>query len=225
MAKSGPVRSGENPRPPVGAGRTLIYIPILHTEADMGTLAGSVRRLAVAELGRGAWNRNIEAIDRLWAHIRLTVESWPLPWKKVRLFQDGLAVCGRERQIVRALARAGSPNHQLLLSLMKRGATLVGTESPQLLVAEYRLVRMALAARESQNAPRIQPNYSAESSRLLVRRDRYIARRINGSLDAGETGILFLGMLHQVVPRLARDLCVSYPIYRPPQVSLWSKPT
>jgi hypothetical protein len=182
----------------------------------MGTLAGSVRRVTVDGLGRDAWNRNVEAIGRLWAHIGRTVESWPMSWKRVRLFQDGLPVCGRERRIVRALARVRSPNHQLLLSLMKHGATLVGTESPKLLVEEYRLVRLTLAARDSKDAPKIQAKYAAQSSRLLIRRDRYIAKRLNESLDAGQTGILFLGMLHQVVARLAKDIQVSYPIFRPP---------
>lgn len=224
MTRSVSARSGRNTKPVADAGRTLIYIPILHTHADMGTLAGSVRRVTVEGLGREALDRNVEAIDRLWARIRQTIESLPVSWKKVRLFQDGLPVCGRERQIVRALARARSPNHQLLLSLMRRGATLMGTESPKLLVEEYRLVRKTLAARDSRDAPKIQAKYAAQSSRLLVQRDRYIARRIDQSLDVGGTGILFLGMLHQVVARLAKDIQVSYPIFRPPNVVFGTNP-
>ncbi len=147
----------------------------------MGGLARSVQHLVVQKLGGRAWHQNIDVIGRLWAYVRETVESWNIPWDKVRLYQDGLPFCGHERQIVQTLTDAGSPNHQLLLSLTKRGATLEGTESPQLLVEEYRLARRILGARDPQHAAKIQARYAAQSRRLLVRRDRYIVGRINES--------------------------------------------
>ena len=48
---------------------------------------------------------------------------------------------------------------------------------------------------------------------LLVRRDQYIANRINRSLSAGETGILFLGMLHAVERYLDPDIRVVHPVH------------
>lgn len=181
----------------------------------MGGLARLIQHLVVQKLGGQAWQSDVDLIGRMWAYIRGTVESWNIPWGKVRLYQDSLPLCGRETQIVQALAEAGSPNHQLLLSLMKRGATLEGTESPQLLVEEYRLARLILGARDPQDAARIHARHAVQSRRLLARRDRHIVGRINQSLRAGETGILFLGMLHSVAPRLAKDIRVSYPIFRP----------
>ncbi|MFH1293180.1 MAG: hypothetical protein ABIJ44_03520, partial [Pseudomonadota bacterium] len=50
---------------------------------------------------------------------------------------------------------------------------------------------------------------------LLKRRDQYIAARINGTLLVGETGILFLGMLHSLGNWLDKDIRVRYPITRP----------
>jgi hypothetical protein len=196
--------------------RTLIYIPIIHTQADMGALARSVRRVTVQKLGRRAWKRHVEVIGRMWAEIRRTVEGWELPWEKVRLYQDGLPRCGREVEIVTELASAGSPNHRLLLSLMKRGATLMGTESPDLLLEEYQLVRQILAAKDPEESARVEARHEARSRSLLAQRDRYIAGRINESLRAGETGLLFLGMLHSFDSRLAKDIRVTYPIRRPP---------
>ena len=195
--------------------KALIYIPIIHTETDMGAMAGSVRRVTVQKLGRQAWKRNVDVIRRMWEEIRQTVEGWDLPWESVRLYQDGLPQCGREEEIVTELAGAGSPNHQLLLSLMKKGATLMGTESPDLLMEEYRLVQQILAAKDPQEAARIEARHKARSRSLLAKRDQYIAGRINESLRAGETGLLFLGMLHSVEPRLAKDIRVTYPIHRP----------
>jgi hypothetical protein len=203
--------------------RTLIYIPIIHTQADMGKLAPSVRRVTVQKLGRQAWKRNVDLIGQMWEEIRRTVEAWDLPWEKVRLYQDGLPRCGREAEIVADLAVAGSPNHQLLLSLMKRGATLMGTESPDLLLEEYRLVQQILAAKDPKDAARIEARHEPRSRSLLAQRDQYIARRINESLRAGETGLLFLGMLHSLDSRLAKDIRVTYPILRPPRLMAQTK--
>jgi hypothetical protein len=203
--------------------RTLIYIPIIHTQADMGKLARSVRRVTVQKLGRRAWKRNVDVIERMWADIRRAVEGWELSWEKVRLYQDGLPRCGREAEIVTELAGAGSPNHQLLFFLMKRGATLMGTESPDLLLEEHRLVQQILAAKDPEEAARIEARHEARSRSLLARRDQYIAGRINESLRAGETGLLFLGMLHSLDSRLAKDIRVTYPIRRPPRLMAQTK--
>ena len=50
---------------------------------------------------------------------------------------------------------------------------------------------------------------------LLDKRDGYIAARINATLATGETGILFLGMLHAVNRRLDPDVRVVYPVGLP----------
>lgn len=195
--------------------RTLIYIPIIHTQADMGALAGAIRRLAIEKLGRQEWERSIRAIDRLWTIIRETIEKLDLPYPRVRLYQDGLPNCGREVQIVTDLANAGSPNHQLLFFLMGKGATLMGTESADLLLEEYQLVQQVLSAQGLGEVERVQARQESLSQSLLERRDRYIAERMNGTLGEGETGILFLGMLHLLGKHLAKDIQVHYPILRP----------
>lgn len=196
-------------------GRLLLYIPIIHSHADMGAMARSVRRVSARKLGRDVWQRNASVIDEMWRGLRNTVEGWELPWDKVRLYQDGLPRCEREVGIVTTLAQAGSPNHQLLLSLMSRGAVLMGTESPDLLVEEYRLAVEGLAAEDSDAAAASTTEREVRSRALLARRDRYIATRINDSLRPGEVGLLFIGMLHATERCLARDIRVRYPIRRP----------
>jgi hypothetical protein len=198
----------------------LLVIPIIHTEADMGTLAPSIRRVTIQRLGQRAWKRNVDVIGKMWAAIRNAVAAWKLPWYKVRLYQDGLPRCGREAQIVQELAAAGSPNHQLLLDLVKKGATLTGTESPDLLVAEYEQIRRILAAKHTKASDKIGSHPAVQNRSLLSRRDRYIAARINESLHPGETGILFLGMLHSLEPHLPADIQVTYPIYPRPRIRI-----
>jgi hypothetical protein len=192
--------------------RTLIYFPIIHTQADMGALSESVRRVALKKLGEKGWRRKINMIEKIWTKIDHVIDSFSLPYETVRLYQDGLPVCGREAEIVKELAKAGSRNHQLLLRLMEKGATIMGTESLELLMEEYELVKQTLAGGERTQKARIEAQQKALSNSLLKRRDQFIAHRINSTLLNGETGILFLGMLHSLEDLLSKDIRVIYPI-------------
>jgi len=212
----GPIRKGAAGGKDPGSGeRTLIYIPIIHTQADMGALSEPIQRLKVKRLGRRGWERNVSLVDKLWDQIEQAIESLVLPYERVRLYQDGLPVCGREVEIVTELARAGSRNHRLLLRLREKNATIMGTESSELLVEEYQLVKEAFASGTPQVATRGEARRKALRDSLLKRRDQYIARRVNGTLRTGETGLIFLGMLHSLGPWLDKDIRVVYPIHQP----------
>jgi hypothetical protein len=200
--------------------RTLLYVPVIHAQADMGSLAPSVRERAIKILGTQKWLQSQNAITRLWEHIRLEVAHLELPYPRVRLYQDALPICGHEVQIVADLAKAGSANHQLLMSLINRGATLMGTESPELLLEEYQLVKESLDLPTDSNASiDRRDQIRTASARLLGERDRFICERINSTLPQEETGLLFLGMLHALDGWLASDIKVSYPIL-PPNLDL-----
>lgn len=186
--------------------RRLIWIPIVHTEADLGQMAEPVRNLYVRKMGRARWAKHVADIDRIWRDIRVRIEGLHLNYSTLRLYQDGLPVCGRETQIVQDLARAGSPNHQLLADLAGRGATIMGTESPDLLLEEYRLASETLAVSGRAAPPRARPCQGGAGKALLERRDRYIAGRIAETLQPGETGLVFLGLLHSLAGRLPRDI-------------------
>ncbi len=194
--------------------RTLIYIPIIHTEADMGTLGESLRRAMLQKLDKRGWNRKVNLIDKMWTEIEQVIDSLAFSYKRVRLYQDGLPVCGREAEIVTELAKTGSRNHQLLLRLIEKGATIMGTESSELLVEEYKLIKQLLAAGDSLETPKVKITQKALED-LLKRRDQYISDRINRTLCVGKTGILFLGMLHSLENQLNKDIRVIYPINRP----------
>lgn len=196
----------------------LVYIPIIHTQADMGGLGPSFQRMKLSKLGRQGLARHAGLVAKMWDQIERVVDNLPVVAGKVRVYQDGLPVCGHEQQIVSQLAEAGSRNHRLLLRLEARGAVLMGTESGELLVEEYRLASAALAAGGAGGPASREARQKASRDALLEKRDRYIAARINATLAAGETGILFLGMLHAVNRRLDPDVRVVYPA-GPPQDS------
>jgi len=194
--------------------RTLIYVPIIHTPADMGALQGSVVQATLEKLGRTGLTQKMRRIEEIWTEIERSIDCLSLSFDKVRLYQDGLPVCGRESQIVADLAQKGSRNHQLLLRLMEQGATLMGTESGDLLVQEYQIALQSLTSRPPRSA-RVAAGRRALGDSLLQRRDQFIAQRINETLQEGETGILFLGMLHAVASFLHQDIKVIYPLHLP----------
>ena len=197
-----------------GHSRTLICFPIVHTQADMGALQPSVARATLEKSGRVGLARKTAAIDRIWTEIEAAIDALALSFDRVRLYQDGLPVCGREAEIVAELAQAGSRNHQLLLRLMAQGAVLMGTEEGDLLVQEYQLARQSLTTPPPRTAG-LAARQRALSEALLQRRDQFIAQRIHETLKNGETGILFLGLLHALERRLHPDVLVIYPLHRP----------
>ena len=197
------------------SGRKLVYIPIIHTLADMGTLGTAVRGMKLSALGRQGLSQNAAVVEKMWAQIESVVAKLPVAPGSLRVYQDGLPVCRHEQEIVSELASAGNRNYGLLLKLQARGATLMGTESPELLVEEY---QRAAAAFASGAALRTQVRQKQLRDTLLEKRDRFIAARINATLGAGESGILFMGMLHQVARYLDSDIGVICPL-GPPRAS------
>jgi hypothetical protein len=178
----------------------------------MGSLGASIRGKKLSSLGRQGLKRNTAAVETMWERIEDLMAGLPLSEGTVRVYQDGLPVCGHEREIVSELAAAGSRNHRLLLDLQARGATLMGTESPELLVAEYQLATAALAPGATRKGVG-RPQELRDA--LLEKRDRFIAQRINATLGTGESGILFLGMLHEAAKYLDAGIEVVYPLGLP----------
>lgn len=196
--------------------RRLIYIPIVHTMADMGSEAEALREEYIKRYGEAGWARSRQVIEEIWGGIRGRLLSMPLDYRKLRIYQDGLPVCGREVEIAREVARKGSKNYALVLELVERGATLEGTEDPALLVEEYHYITGLAQAKSQAEREAAEARYTKESARILKERDRFISRRIDETLKEGETGILFLGMLHRVDQLLPKDIQVSYLIHRLP---------
>jgi hypothetical protein len=144
----------------------------------------------------------------MWQTIREEIEKLDLDYGKVRLYQDGLPICGHEEEIVRHVAQAGSLNHQILLDLMAKGARLMGTEAPELLLEEYNIARQTLRAPDADRTGQMALRQRQLSEQMLDRRDRSIAERIDQTLQTGETGLLFLGMLHSLDGALPTDIQV-----------------
>ena len=194
--------------------KRLIVIPIIHNAADLGSLAESVRAHYVQRFGPAVWDQRQRAVRDLWQGIRRAIDALHLDYRRVRIYQDGLPVCGKEEPILQELAEAGSLNHQLVRELLGRGAVLVGTEDPQLLIREYQLQRRRLGAAANEEAPSSlhgqgAPAASDEAAEILAARDRFMAERIAATLPDGQTGLFFLGAAHRLDALRAAGLDVA----------------
>lgn len=201
--------------------RALVYVPILHTTSDMGTLAPAMRKAYVKKFGEKKWQEHVLVIDEMWKGIRQKIQQMNLSYGKpaagrVKVYQDGLPICGMEKQIVADLAKKGSPNHMLIQWMIRRGAAVVGTEDPKLLLEEYNHVRKITQAKTHQEHEKLVHEFAGQSAKLLQKRDKKISDQIDSTLKKGETGVLFIGLAHRVDELLPKDIRVSFLIHRLP---------
>lgn len=196
--------------------RKLIYVPVVHTEADMGSLQHAVKREFLAKYQASDWQKLGAAVREFWEGLEQRIGELQLAHPRTYIYQDGLPACGKEGQIVTDLARQGSRNHQLVLHLIQRGANLVGTESPKLLLEEYQLLQRVFSAPEGEPREAAAAAYRKRAPGLLAERDDYIRRRIDATLPDEAVGVLFIGLTHHVDEALPGDIHVSYLIHNVP---------
>ena len=195
--------------------KKLIYIPIVHTEIDLGSLNEELKKHYLEKYGLKKWNEHVNGILHIWEGLKERIKKLKLDYKKVKIYQDGLPVCGKEEKIAKDLASKKSPNHELVWWLIDQGATLCGTEDPELLLQEYQLLKDIQGANTQERKKMIE-SYEKEAHQLLKKRDAYIAQRIHETLKEDEVGVLFIGLLHRVDELIEPQVSISYLIHRLP---------
>lgn len=189
--------------------RTLLYIPIIHSGADMGSLAAELDRKGVDEFGRDFWNAHVRTVDKYWDIIEQCCQALDSNGIPVKIYQDGMVADGEiASKIMEDSIRAGSRNYQIISRLVNRGAFIMQTEdfalvkkevdilkeiptTGMLIVKIFRLLRFKITR-----------------SRLIQQRDNFIAGRIAATLGQGETGLIFLGAYHDILSKLPKDIQV-----------------
>jgi hypothetical protein len=185
--------------------RALIYFPIIHGPEDLGSLNKAASDLRTDQQAHNYF----DAIEHFWAMMASTIENLGLDYANLKLYQDGLPVCGKEKEIVADVAKSGSQNYRLLQELLGKGAVLMGTESPELLVQEHALMTQLL-----QSGQRTVASLEAAEA-LLKQRDDYIAQRIDKTLQDYEMAMIFLGLMHNIEAKLPKDIVLIQPLGRP----------
>ena len=188
--------------------RKLIYIPIIHMSADLGSIANHVDKRGIAGFGAEFWRRHRETISGFWDSISNYFVN--LEVKDFKIYQDGLVADGEVgKRIVEEGLKAGSKNYEIIDDLLKRGATLVQTEDFPLVKEERdRIVKITQAKTTAEKLVAYL-KYRLAKNRLLKKRDSYIAKRIDETLNHGETGILFMGAYHNIIPKLVKKIQIT----------------
>jgi hypothetical protein len=185
--------------------RKLLYVPIIHSESDLGSLGAAIDRRSASLYGEKRWAEHKKTVAMFWKSVAAYLLS--LDAASLKLYQDGLPTNGElARRIVEEAAKRGSMNHQVIWQLLSKGAEVRKTEDASLLMEELR------RAREESGAASIPNPGDSSLSRacLMEERDRFIARTIDETLKQGETAVLFIGAYHNVHLYLPRDITIEY---------------
>jgi hypothetical protein len=193
--------------------RRLIYIQIIHSPSDLGSVADQLQTVGEETLTVAGWRRHQENVAAFWEGLRreliarLEKELPATSWDKLHVYQDGMPVAGEDaKRIAEEVAASGSPNYQLVKDLLARGARAEQTEDPRLLREEYELARRLAAAQGPVERTQAAEAYRQRSGALLAARDAFISQQIDQTLKRGELGVLFIGALHRVKSYLPADI-------------------
>lgn len=148
--------------------RKLILIPIVHTPAEMAQED----------------NRMEEISHRFWELTQKYFNKTPLPFDRLKIFQDSLPITTEERiQEIVNRALPDSPNFNLLRELKRRGAQIIGIED----IALWTLQAAAIVDGDQFKA-----------NRMADLRDEKIVRVISETLSEEDIGVLFIGQGHRM---------------------------
>jgi len=187
--------------------RRLIYIPIIHTDADMGSLASALEQSTASVCGDERWERHKATASHFWQMVSDYLET--LDARNLKVYQDGFISDGDlGKKIIEEGMRKGSKNYEIILNLLNRGAEIVSTEDMALLQEEYGLISRIIKAETPSQRRLAYKEYESRKSQLTMERDTFIARTINETLKGGQVGLLFMGAYHDVIPHLAKDIVV-----------------
>lgn len=190
--------------------RKLFLIKIIHTTADMGSVGQELIKEGMAKLGNEKWIENQRLIENFWNELETEIDVLGLDYSMIRIYQDGLPCDGEMGlRIVRETAEKGSRNYQIIRNLVERGAAIEATESPDLLRKEYEHIKAFISAETPDEKTVATRRYEQVKDELIQERDAYIANAIDATLGTNETGLLFIGVAHNVMPLLAKDIEVT----------------
>lgn len=187
--------------------RNLIYVPIIHSSADLGSMAKALNRKGVDEFGEEFWQNHIQTIDGFWNAIAYYFETIDLYIEGAKIYQDGMVADGEiAMKIIEESIKSGSKNYEIVSKLISRGAIVVQTENLDLVKKEYESLQAITQTKSTVRKIVKLILYKITKGKLLRKRDKYIAGRIAETLGEDETGIIFIGAYHRVKGKLPKDI-------------------
>jgi len=187
--------------------RKLLYVPVIHVDSDLGSIAPAIDKRSTQICGRERWERHKQTVSTFWDNIEEYFKN--LNADNLKIYQDGLMADGKLGQkIIEEGTQKGSRNYRIVLELIRRGAEIRKTEDVALLKEEYNRILKLAQSKSLWARTTAYIGYRFHKDRLMEKRDRFIADTINQTLKAGETGALFIGAYHDVLSLLADNIAI-----------------
>lgn len=190
--------------------RKLVYVPVIHTGSDMGSMRDELGSKTASLLGEEQWKNHVNTVNAYWESIVHYFQNLDYTVKGVKLYQDGMFAEGdAAMKILDAGIEAGSRNSEIVLNLIMRGGILVRTEDYRLVKNEYDRIQSLIKPANSLSLLYNLLRYKISKTSDLQKRDAFIAGRISDTLRVNETGILFIGAYHDIIRLLPKDIEVT----------------
>ncbi|MFH2057347.1 MAG: hypothetical protein ABIJ59_00410 [Pseudomonadota bacterium] len=187
--------------------RKLFLVPMIHMGADLGKAKDEIAKVKNKLVSLERLEQHEKTISLFWDSIQAYLQGQDV--KNMKIFQDGLAVGGEiGKKIVKELALKGSRNFMIVSDLVDKGAMAMKTEDIALIQQEQALFMNLLQSKHFFSTLMNYLKYKFYKTRLLKKRDMYIACQINDNLKKGEKAVLFIGAVHNVVCFLDTDIQV-----------------
>ena len=187
--------------------RKLLYVPVIHLDPDLGSVAPAIDKRSTQICGRERWKKHKQIVTTFWDNIEEYFKN--LNADNLKIYQDGLMIDGELGQkIIEEGAQKGSRNYQIVLDLIGRGSEIRKTEDIALLKEEYDRILKLAQSKSLWDRTTAYIGYRFHRDKLMDKRDRFIADTINQTLKEAETGALFIGAYHDVLSLLAKDIAI-----------------
>ncbi|MBU4186523.1 MAG: hypothetical protein KKC23_10060 [Proteobacteria bacterium] len=187
--------------------RKLLYVPIIHVDSDLGSIAPAIDKRSTQICGKERWERHKQIVSTFWDNIEEYFKKQDAG--NLKIYQDGLMADGELGQkIIEEGAQKGSRNYRIVLELIRRGAEIRKTEDVALLKEEYNRILKLAQSKSLWERTTAYIGYRFHKGRLMMKRDKFIAGTINQTLKEEEIGVLFIGAYHDVIPLLADDIAI-----------------
>jgi len=185
--------------------RSLIYVPVIHEAADLGSISAVADKNGHDIFGQTKWETHKEIVKSFWGRISEYFQG--IDADGLEIFQDGLPVGGEiAHRIIHEGVEKGSRNYRIVQNLVNRGGIIKKTEDVELLKKE--LIRAKQLTEQNSHGEKETGLFQdpIAGDPLIADRDRFTAQTINKTLK--QRGVLFMGAFHSVPSYLDKDINV-----------------
>ena len=187
--------------------RKLVAVRIVHAPSDMGSASAGLEKAGISTLGRQRWQENQKKIESFWLELEKEVEDLGLDVEKLRIYQDGLPCagalgsesCGRRQPKAAGTTRLCKSSWTGALRLRRRKASICSGKSTATSKPFWRPKRMKRDMGRKRDT--IRSKISCWRSGIYSSPGQLMPL-----LKEGETGLLFIGASHNVLPKIAGDI-------------------